>query len=78
MRAETGKSKSAVKKVVSKQGALRGMRLSASDYFHNMCNSKLKNTEPQLILQPDGTSVWKKIKMCNDAWGGRCPKWVAL
>ena len=71
-------SKPAVKKVVSKQGAARGVRLSASDYFHNVCGGKLYNTEPQLILQPDGASVWKKIKMCNDAWGGRCPKWVSL
>jgi hypothetical protein len=71
-------AKAAVKKFMSKQGMSRGVRLSASDYFHNMCASKLYNTVPQLILQPDGTSVWKKIKMCNDAWGGRCPKWVPV
>jgi hypothetical protein len=53
-----------------------GMRLSASEYFKQVAGGKLYNCEPQWIRQPDGRKVLKKIKLCNDAWGGRCAKWV--
>ena len=53
-----------------------GVRLSAAYYFKEVCGGKLYNTEPQWILQPDGSSKLKKIKLCDDAWGGRCAKWV--
>ena len=53
-----------------------GERLSASSYFKQVAGGKLYNCEPQFIRQPNGSMVLKKIKMCNDAWGGRCPKWV--
>ena len=53
-----------------------GERLSAAAYFKQVANGKLYNCEPQWIRQPDGSMVLKKIKMCNDAWGGRCAKWV--
>jgi hypothetical protein len=53
-----------------------GERLSAGAYFKQVAGGKLYNCEPQLIRQPDGSMVLKKIKMCDDAWGGRCAKWV--
>lgn len=54
-----------------------GKRLSAAYYFKVVCGGKLYNAEPQWICQPDGSSKLKKIKLCNDAWGGRCAKWVS-
>lgn len=53
-----------------------GQRLSAASYFKGVAHGKLKNCEPQWILQPNGESVLKKIKICKDAWGGQCAKWV--
>ena len=52
-----------------------GARLSAAAYFERK-GRKLKKCKPQWILQPNGTLVLKKIKICNDAWGGKCPRWV--
>ena len=54
-----------------------GERLSAAGYYKNIAGGKLYNCKPQWIPQPNGTSVLKKIKICKDAWGGKCPKWVA-
>ncbi len=53
-----------------------GERLSAAAYFKQVAGGKLYNCEPQWIRQPDGSMVFKKIKICDDAWGGRCAKWV--
>jgi hypothetical protein len=53
-----------------------GERLSAAAYFKQVAGGKLYNCKPQWIRQPNGSVVLKKIKMCNDAWGGRCAKWV--
>ena len=53
-----------------------GERLSAAAYFKQVAGGKLYNCEPQWIRQPSGSMVLKKIKMCDDAWGGRCAKWV--
>ena len=55
----------------------QGERLRASVYFKDVCGGKLYNCTPQWILQPDGSYKLKKIKLCDDAWGGRCAKWVA-
>jgi hypothetical protein len=54
-----------------------GQRLSAASYFKYK-DSKLKNCEPQWILQPNGKVVLKKIAHCKDAWGGQCVKWVKV
>ena len=69
-----------VKKATAKAAALfkgvkgGGERLSAASYFKNI--AELYNCKPQWIRQPNGSVVLKKIKMCDDAWGGRCAKWV--
>lgn len=69
---------SSKKRVPSKTVKGKGQRLSASYYYHEICGGKLYNCEPQWILQPNGEVVLKKIKMGDDAWGGRCPKWVKV
>ena len=74
--------KKPVKKATAKATALfkgvegGGERLSAASYFKNIAGGKLYNCKPQWIRQPNGSVVLKKIKMCDDAWGGRCAKWV--
>ena len=51
----------------------RGERLSAAAYY-KLCGS-LKKCSPQWIPTPSGI-VCKKIALVNDAWGGKCAKWV--
>lgn len=53
-----------------------GERLSAAAYFKQVAGGKLYNCEPQWVRDLNGMLVLKKIKMCDDAWGGRCAKWV--
>ena len=40
-----------------------GVRLSASHYFHNMCDAKITRCKPQVILQPDGRRRLKEIRI---------------
>ena len=68
--------KAHVNKVLLKGVKGGGERLSAAAYFKQVAGGKLYNCKPQWIRQPNGSVVLKKIKMCNDAWGGRCAKWV--
>ena len=68
--------KAHVKKTLFKGVKGGGERLSAATYFKQVAGGKLYNCKPQWIRQPNGSVVLKKIKMCNDAWGGRCAKWV--
>ena len=70
------KPKKAVKpKPLFKNVKNGGERLSAAAY-QELNKRKLSNCKPQWIRQPNGSLVLKKIKMCKDAWGGRCAKWV--
>ncbi len=52
-----------------------GVRLSASWYFNTACGGKLKKCEPQMVLQPSGTYVLKKIRIVNGQSGPE-PRWV--
>lgn len=52
----------------------RGVRLSAAAYY-KLCGSSLKTCSPQWISTSNG-GVLKKIALVNDAWGGKCAKWV--
>lgn len=66
------------KNVKNSEGVKTGVRLKASTYFYNECDGKIKSCQPQWILQANGEHKMKKIKMCKDAWGGMCPKWVSV
>ena len=66
--------KAHVKKTLFKGVKGGGERLSAAAYFKQVAGGKLYNCKPQWIRQPNGSVVLQKIKMCNDAWGGRCAK----
>ena len=52
-----------------------GSRLSASYYFHNMCDGKISRCKPQVILQPDGR---RRLKMIRIVTRGDLtyPQWV--
>lgn len=53
----------------------KGMRLSASYYFHTVCNGKITRCEPRMITQPNGQKRLKKIRIVNGAHG-KHPRWV--
>ena len=52
-----------------------GVRLSASWYFNTACRGNLKKCEPQMVLQPSGLYVLKKIRIVNGKSGPE-PRWV--
>lgn len=52
-----------------------GVRLSASWYFNTACRGNLKKCEPQMVLQPSGEYVLKKIRIVNGQSGPE-PRWV--
>lgn len=54
-----------------------GSRLSASHYFHNVCDGKITRCEPQKIKQSDGRARWKEIRIVNGAHG-KHPRWVLV
>jgi negative regulator of replication initiation len=72
------KTASTTKKAVPlfKKTKSGGKRLSAAAYFKQVAGGKLYNCAPQWVCDANGKRVLKKIKMCDDAWGGRCVKWV--
>lgn len=53
----------------------KGVRLSASYYFHGVCCSKLKNCLPQVIQEPSGRHRLKEVKTVDGAHG-KHPCWV--
>ena len=53
----------------------KGVRLSASYYYHEMCGGKLKNCKPQIIQEPSGRRRLKEIKIVDGAHG-KHPRWV--
>ena len=52
-----------------------GKRMSASYYFHEVCDGNIKKCKPQLIQEPSGRKCLKKIKIVNGAHG-KHPRWV--
>ena len=52
-----------------------GVRLSAAYYFYDVCDGKITRCKPHMILQPDGRSRLKEIKLVNGV-NGKCPRWV--
>jgi hypothetical protein len=52
-----------------------GVRLSAAYYFYDVCDGKISQCKPHMILQPDGRSRLKQIKLVNGV-NGKCPRWV--
>jgi hypothetical protein len=52
-----------------------GVRLSAAYYFYDVCDGKISRCKPHMILQPDGRSRLKEIKLVNGV-NGKCPRWV--
>ena len=54
-----------------------GSRLSASYYFHNVCDGKITRCEPQRIKQPDGRVRLKEIRIVDGAHG-KHPRWVLV
>ena len=76
---KTSKTPKIHKKVKASPMCVGGTcRLSAKQYFEQIADKKLKNCKPQWIPQPNGSVVLKMIKKCDDAWGGRCVKWIAV
>ena len=53
----------------------KGSRLSASYYFHEVCDGKLKNCKAQIIQEPSGRRRLKEIKIVDGAHG-KHPRWV--
>lgn len=53
----------------------QGVRLSASHYFHEMCDGKISRCKPQVILQPDGKKRLKEIKIVQRG-NLKYPQWV--
>lgn len=51
------------------------MRLSASYYFHTVCDGKISRCEPHPIKQPNGQVRLKEIRIVNGAHG-KHPRWV--
>ena len=52
-----------------------GVRLSASHYFHEMCDGKISRCKPQVILQPDGRKRLKEIRIVTRG-DLTYPQWV--
>ena len=52
-----------------------GKRMSASYYFHEMCDGKISRCTPQKILQPNGQMRLKEVRIVDGAHG-RHPRWV--
>ncbi len=52
-----------------------GLRLSASHYFHEMCDGKISRCKPHVILQPDGRERLKEIKIVQRG-NLKYPQWV--
>lgn len=78
------KSKKAVpkKKITQPRGTVAlksvkggGMRLSASHYFHEVCDGKISRCKPQVILQPDGRRRLKEIRIVTRG-NLTYPQWV--
>lgn len=55
----------------------RGLRLSASHYFYDVCEGKINRCTPQPILQPDGRVKLKNIKIVQGVSGPQ-PRWVLV
>ena len=52
-----------------------GTRMSASYYFHEVCDSKISRCKPQIIQESSGRKRLKEIKIVNGATG-KHPRWV--
>ena len=52
-------------------------RLSASYYFHELCQGKISRCTPQLIEQSDGRLRLKEIKIVSGKTGAH-PMWVLV
>ena len=52
-------------------------RMSASYYFHEICNGKISQCRPQVIQEPSGRHRLKEIKIVNGATG-KHPRWVLV
>lgn len=66
------KTQTPIKTVKNGNGATR---LSASYYFHTLCNGKISRCEPHPIKQPNGQVRLKQIRIVNGAHG-KHPRWV--
>lgn len=55
----------------------KGRRLSASYYFHEVCDGKISRCKPQVIQEPSGRCRLKQIKIVNGA-NGKHPRWVLV
>ena len=58
------------------EAVLVGERLSAAEYFKVTCGKDMTKAKPKLIIQKNGKTKLKELKVCNDAHGGECVKWV--
>ena len=54
-----------------------GTRMSASYYFHEVCDGKISRCKPQIIQEPSGRKRLKEIKIVNGATG-KHPRWVLV
>ena len=52
-----------------------GTRMSASYYFHEVCDGKISRCKPQIIQEPSGRRRLKEIKIVDGAHG-KHPRWV--
>ncbi len=61
--------------VASKPVKGGGERLSASYYYHTICQGKISHCKPQVILQPSGQRRLKKIRIVTRG-NLTYPQWV--
>ena len=55
----------------------KGTRMSASFYFHEVCDGKISRCVPQMIQEPSGRYRLKEIRIVDGAHG-RHPRWVLV
>ncbi len=55
----------------------KGVRLSAAYYYYEVCGGKISLCTPQAILQPDGRTKLKEIRIVNGVSGPQ-PRWVLV
>ena len=55
----------------------KGERMSASYYFHEICDGKISRCKPQIVQEPSGRKRLKEIKIVYGA-NGFHPRWVLM